>query len=105
MEQLRRAWIDSERKTNPLFAPDVESWKELLAPEQLAEVQEYELLKYKTVARQGPEAKYKPYKLSKLDKKRLVELDAKYRSHYVGRPHKEYPPVSINELADTLTTE
>ena len=103
MEQFRRAWIDSERKKNPSFAPDIESWKELLNPEQLVEVREYETLKYKTVARQGPEAKYKPYKLSKLDKKRLVELDNKYRSHYVDRPHKEYPPVSISELADTTS--
>ena len=44
MQSHRREWIDAERKRNPNFAPDIESWKELLTSEQLQEVQEYEEL-------------------------------------------------------------
>lgn len=77
-EQLRRDWIDEQRKSNPKFAPDIESWKELLTPNELKEVSEWEDLKYKSVAMQGPEKGYKPYKLTSQQKKRLVELTNKY---------------------------
>jgi len=39
MQSHRREWIDVERKKNPNFAPDIESWKELLSLEQLQEVE------------------------------------------------------------------
>lgn len=79
MQADRRSWIDTERKTNPSFAPDTESWKELLPPVELAEVNEWEDLQYKSVALQGPEAGYKPYKLTTAQKGRLQELSAKYQ--------------------------
>lgn len=78
-DKKRREWIDKERETNPAFAPDIESKKELLSPEQLAEVKEYEGLHYKTVAYQGREQGYRPYKLTAKEKTRYVELAKKYR--------------------------
>lgn len=85
MQHSRREWIDSERKTNPCFAPDIESWKELLTDEQRAEVSEMEYLHYKTVALQGPEQQYRPYSLTKKQRARLAELEKKYRMHWVTR--------------------
>lgn len=79
MQRMRRERIDTERKTNPNFAPDIESWKELLTDEQRAEVLEMEELHYKTVAQQGPEKQYRPYKLTKKQLARLCELETKYR--------------------------
>ena len=78
MQKARRDWIDAERKINPKFAPDTESWKELLTEQELAEVTEWERLHYMTVARQGPEQGYKPYKLTSSQNKRLQELSQKY---------------------------
>lgn len=77
-DAMRREWIDRERETNPAFAPDVDSWKETLSPEDLSEVLEWEDLRYKTVAMQGRAAGYKPYKLSAQQKSRLDELNRKY---------------------------
>jgi hypothetical protein len=79
MHRRRRERIDTGRKTNPNFAPDIESWKELLTDEQRAEVQEMEDLHYKTVALQGPEKQYRQYKLTKKQLARLCELETKYR--------------------------
>jgi len=78
MEQYRREWIDTKRKKDPNFAPDIESWKELLSAEQLKEVEEYEELCHKSVAL-NRETGYKPYKI---DKKRLTYLHNKYGKRY-----------------------
>lgn len=79
MEAKRREWIDAERKTDPSFAPDIESWKELLPSNEQAEVAEWEDLRYKSVATQGAENGYKPYKLTGGQKARLQDLTAKYQ--------------------------
>ena len=81
MEKMRRQWIDTERKTNPTFAPDIESAKELLSPAEVAETEEYESLRHKLVAL-DPKSKYKPYKISEKEKKRYLELLEKYRHIY-----------------------
>lgn len=64
--------------------PDVESWKASLPPEQLTEVEEYEDLRYKSTALQGPEKGYKPYSLTAKQKARLAELDSKYARNYLS---------------------
>ena len=79
MERRRREWIDKERETNPTFAPDIESAKELLSPAEHAETVEYESLRYKAVAL---DARAKPFKLSVKERKRLTELHVKYRHIY-----------------------
>lgn len=63
-------------------ATDIESWKKTLTPERSKEVQEYEDLRYKTVASQGREAGYKPYKLTAKERARLADLDQKYGGQY-----------------------
>ncbi len=78
MEQARRQWIDEERTRNPSFAPDVESWLELQTPEDRAEYQEFEELRYKSMAGQRPDKGYKPYKLSAKEKTRLQDLASKF---------------------------
>lgn len=75
-EKRRREWIDNERKTNPNFAPDIESAKELLTPEQLSEVNRYEDLMYKSVAHDN---KYRPMKLSKSEQSEYAVLHDKYK--------------------------
>jgi hypothetical protein len=113
MEKARREWIDEQRKTNPKFAPDIESWKELLTPEERKEVAEWEDLRYKTVARQGPDTGYKAYKLSESQKKRLAELNQKYAPRQQAevsalRPSgevakkAEVKPPSIDDLTPEL---
>jgi len=81
-QKRRREWIDAERKKNPDFAPDIESRKELLSPSQLEEVKEYEELRYKVTALQGPDKGYKPFKLTDKEKTRLAELRNKYSYIY-----------------------
>lgn len=92
-EKRRREWIDKEREKNPNFAPDIESRKELLTKEQLAEVNEYEQLRYKSVAYQGKETGYKPYKLTTSERNRLTELHKKYKEIY----YEEKPPIPKTE--------
>ena len=82
MQSHRREWIDAERKRNPNFAPDIESWKELLTSEQLQEVQEYEELSHKLNAFRGREDGYKPYVLKLIEKTRIVKLHEKYGRCY-----------------------
>lgn len=92
-ERRRREWIDKERETNPTFAPDIESAKELLSPEELKEVEEYESLRYKAVAL---DSGYKPFKMTAKDKKRGAELAKKYHHIYYS-PKTE--PVPESETA------
>ena len=81
MEQARREWIDTERKKDPNFAPDIESWKELLSLDQLKEVEEFENLLWKSVALNREEG-YKPYKMKKSEKKRFIHLYNKLGNKY-----------------------
>jgi len=61
-----------------MYAPDINSKKKLLSSKELAEVEEYEDLRYKKSALQGREQGYKPYKLTKKQLGRLVDLHKKY---------------------------
>ena len=82
-ERRRREWIDQMRKTDPTFAPDIESRKELLPADELAEVLEYESLHYQSAA---VDAQYKPYKLTSMQWKRLHELAKKFRHIFYQIP-------------------
>jgi len=92
-ERLRREWIDTERKKDPTFAPDIESRKELLTSEQLKEVTEYEDLLYKATALDR-ENNYKPYKLTKKETSRLKELRSKYNHIYNAKLAKPEQPTT-----------
>lgn len=78
---------------------DIESSKRLLSPSQLEEVNELERLRYMSVARQGPEAGYKPYAMSAAERQRLNELGQKYRAMYVRPSSPEAPILPASENA------
>lgn len=79
MGRQRRAWIDNERKTNPAFAPDIESAKELLSRSELAETREYEALRHKFIAL---DSRAKPFAVTVKERKRFIELHRKYKHVY-----------------------
>lgn len=87
-ESKRREWIDETRKTDPSFSPDIESAKELLTPQELDELKEYDDLQYRSVALDASN-RYKPFKMTRKEKSRLKFLFEKYK-HIVGcwKPEK-----------------
>ena len=87
-EAKRREWIDETRKTDSSFSPDIESAKELLSPQELDELKEYDDLQYRSVALDSSN-RYKPFKMTRKEKDRHKFLQEKYK-HIVGcwKPQK-----------------
>lgn len=99
IEDRYKTWLDERRKANPSFMPDTESAKELLTEEELAEIVEYEELRYRSVAG-DPNNRYKSYRMTKAERKRLIMLAIKYSHIYFVSPETIIP--RLKEMLEEL---
>lgn len=74
-EAMQMAFDDA----NPNIVTNQEDLINTFTPQEKAEYTELEDLRYKSAAMQGPEKGYKPFKLTKKQKDRRVELEQKFR--------------------------